>query len=501
MKTQSIGASEEELEKKREQRQEKKAAVKAAGPQRKSARAAVDEEVAAPKADHKGAKGSRSLPSRTKKAKAEDKLADHIKVEDLEAKVGSTTVADALEEAAAEAGDSPSALGKQNLRSAAQPKLVTGGVMRSYQLEGLQWLRSLYENGLNGILADEMGLGKTLQTISFIAFLREMGTNGPFLVAAPLSTLSNWVDEFHRFTPDIPVMLYHGSKDDRERLRSEHNFRNPGSASFPVICTSYDICMNDAKYLRNIDWKFIIIDEGHRLKNMNCKLIQELKTYPSANRLLITGTPLQNDLLELWSLLNFLMPEIFNNVAEFQSWFDFSALKDRDGHKEILSGERKSNLVTSLHAILKPFLLRRVKTDVETDLPPKREYILYAQLSAEQREIYKTILHGDIRQHLEQKVVDRINEASPRSSRSVSLKRKARSVESSPNKSTKGSRSSTPRSTRGRKSNRKSYKELDDEEWFDKLSEGESEHELDGDEIEEIERANTIKQASKCLRT
>ena len=130
--------------------------------------------------------------------------------------------------------------------------------MRSYQLEGLEWLTSLYENGLNGILADEMGLGKTIQTISFLAFLRSKKTYGPFLIAAPLSTLNNWVEEFARWTPGIPVVLYHGSKQDREYIRSE-KLVQPGSAVFPIVCTSYEICMNDRKYLAGYNWKYIVI--------------------------------------------------------------------------------------------------------------------------------------------------------------------------------------------------------------------------------------------------
>jgi ATP-dependent DNA helicase len=148
--------------------------------------------------------------------------------------------------------------GNKNVRSSRQPKEVTGGIMRKYQLDGLQWMKSLYENGLNGILADEMGLGKTVQTISLLAFLREMGTYGPFLVIAPLSTTTNWVDEFHKWTPTIPVALYHGTPKERAKLRSAH-FRDPQSPNFPVIVTSYEICMHDRRYLSLFEWQFIII--------------------------------------------------------------------------------------------------------------------------------------------------------------------------------------------------------------------------------------------------
>ncbi len=180
-----------------------------------------------------------------------------------EAGAGSISVAAALQEAAHEEAASRAPLGAAHheLRSARQPELMTGGVMRGYQLEGLEWLKSLYENGLNGILADEMGLGKTIQTIAFLAFLRSKRTYGPFLIAAPLSTLDNWVSEFAKWTPDIPVVLYHGTRQEREELRRQQ-LVNPGQPSFPVVCTSYEVCMNDRKYLANFNWKFIVIVSG-----------------------------------------------------------------------------------------------------------------------------------------------------------------------------------------------------------------------------------------------
>ncbi|KAF9910287.1 hypothetical protein BX616_010896 [Lobosporangium transversale] len=279
-----------------------------------------------------------------------------------------------------------------------QPKLVTGGILRDYQLEGVEWMVSLYENGLNGILADEMGLGKTLQTISFLAYLREKGVWGPFLVVAPLSTLANWVIEFERFVPGIPVELYHGTPEEREHKRN-HKLKKLDS-SFPIIVTSYEIVIRDRKYLSKYQWKYIIVDEGHRLKNMDCKLIRELKSYHSANRMLLTGTPLQNNLSELWSLLNFLLPEIFDDREGFQEWFDFSDINAKEGQERILGEESQSGIVTSLHHILKPFLLRRVKTDVEHSLPKKKEYLLYAPLTPIQKEWYDAALSRDIRNFL-----------------------------------------------------------------------------------------------------
>ncbi|KAF8426873.1 SWI/SNF chromatin remodeling complex component [Tirmania nivea] len=307
--------------------------------------------------------------------------------------IGDTTTSTTEALAAAADEGSGEKLGQQNqLRSARQPKLVTGGNMKPYQLEGLDWLCSLYENGLNGILADEMGLGKTLQTIAFLAFLREKGSFGPFLVIAPVNTLTNWVAEIERFTPDMPCVLYHGTPQERESIRSKR-LKKVGP-DFPIVCTSYELIMKDRKYLQRYSWAFIIIDEGHRIKNLNCKLIKELKTYTSANRLLLTGTPLQNNLAELWSLLNFLLPDIFDDLDVFQEWFDFSALREKEGLGQILEADRKTQIVQSLHAILKPFLLRRVKADVMTQLPPKREYVLYAPLTKEQKELYQALVDG-----------------------------------------------------------------------------------------------------------
>ena len=198
-------------------------------------------------------------------------ITNYFKKEDLEAKSGGKSVAEAMGEAVEEHNVKPSALGAQDLRSANQPLAVSGGVMRIYQLEGLSWLVSLFENGLNGILADEMGLGKTIQTIAFLAFLRDKGISGPFLVVAPLSTLSNWIEEFQRWTPSIPTVLYHGSPPQRSDIRRER-LKNENDEKFPVVCTSYEICMNDQKFLSQYNWKFIIIVSGYLHSTYNPSL-------------------------------------------------------------------------------------------------------------------------------------------------------------------------------------------------------------------------------------
>ncbi|KAJ2488180.1 putative ATPase [Coemansia sp. RSA 2050] len=284
-----------------------------------------------------------------------------------------------------------------------QPRLITGGIMRDYQLEGMEWLASLYENGLNGILADEMGLGKTLQTIAFLCFLRERQVWGPFLVLCPLSTLSNWASEFYRFTPTTPVLKYHGPPDERKEMRNKHLRRL--DENFPIVVTTYEIAMKDKQALQRFAWKFIIVDEGHRIKNMNCKLIRDLKSYQSTNRLLLTGTPLQNSLSELWSLLNFLLPDIFDDLDSFQEWFNFNDISEREGQTRIISEQTANSVVSKLHQILQPFLLRRLKVDVEKFLPPKREYLIACPMAPLQYEYYQAVRGPNLRGFLEEKFI------------------------------------------------------------------------------------------------
>lgn len=214
--------------------------------------------------------------------------------------------------------------------------------------------------------------------------------------------------------------------------------------------------------------------------------------------MILTGTPLQNNLSELWSLLNFLLPDAFADLEHFESMFDFSDVQDKDGHKQFITQERKTKTVASLHAILKPFLLRRVKTDVETHLPKKREYILYAPLSVQQKELYRKIKENDIRSYLEEKAIERINLAKPKKEKSTpitNLKRKAGSGTSTPNKSAKSSRSSTPatgtRSGR-RAAKNKAYTEVSDHEWFQKMEDSSESEEIDEAQQEEQERLNDI---------
>ncbi|KAG5535833.1 hypothetical protein RHGRI_023562 [Rhododendron griersonianum] len=282
--------------------------------------------------------------------------------------------------------------------------LLTGGKLKSYQLKGVKWLISLWQNGLNGILADQMGLGKTIQTIGFLAHLKGKGMDGPYLVIAPLSTLSNWVNEISRFTPSVNSIIYHGSKKERGEIRRKFMPRTT-TPKFPIVVTSYEVALSDArKHLRHYNWKYIVVDEGHRLKNSKCKLFKELKLLPVENKLLLTGTPLHNNLAELWSLLNFILPDIFSSLEEFESWFNLSGKCSNEATKEEIEENRKAQVVAKLHAILRPFLLRRMKSDVEQTLPRKKEIILYATMTEHQKNFKDHLINKTLETYLREKV-------------------------------------------------------------------------------------------------
>uniref|UniRef100_A0A0N4ZN96 ISWI chromatin-remodeling complex ATPase ISW1 n=1 Tax=Parastrongyloides trichosuri TaxID=131310 RepID=A0A0N4ZN96_PARTI len=258
------------------------------------------------------------------------------------------------------------------------PEYITGGIMRDYQIRGLNWLISLEENNINGILADEMGLGKTLQTISLLGYMKHYkGINGPFLIILPKSTLANWENEFNKWCPTISTVVLKGTSDERSDIINNKIL----TSKFEVLLTNYELVMKSMSVLQKFYWQYIIIDEGHRIKNDKSKLSECVRKLKSKNRLLITGTPLQNDLHELWSLLNFLMPEYFSDSEAFDSLF--SAENCLNNNDEI---------VKKLHKILQPFLLRRIKSDVETTLLPKKELKVYVNLSEMQRKYYQNIL-------------------------------------------------------------------------------------------------------------
>lgn len=220
---------------------------------------------------------------------------------------------------------------------------------------------SLHHNGLNGILADEMGLGKTLQTISFISYLKHYrDISGPHLVVVPKSTLQNWAREFERWTPDVNVALVSGSKEERQEIIQ--NRLIPGD--FEVCITSYEICLIEKSALKKFSFAYIVIDEAHRIKNVDSILSQIVRSFQSRGRLLITGTPLQNNLKELFALLNFICPEIFSDYSDLDSFLHKDDIDASD------DDEKNKKVVEALHKILRPFLLRRVKSDVEKNLLP-----------------------------------------------------------------------------------------------------------------------------------
>eukprot|EP00606_Chrysophyceae_sp_TOSAG23-5_P000848 GSChrysophyteH2.ASY1.ANO1.520.1 assembled CDS len=259
-----------------------------------------------------------------------------------------------------------------------QPSIITGGTLRPYQLEGLNWVIRLIENGINGILADEMGLGKTLQSISVIAYLNQyQDIPGPHLIMVPKSTLSNWMGEFKRWCPSIRTLKFHGTKEEREEISL--NELRPGR-------TQKELVNLEKHTLMKIGWRFLIVDEAHRLKNEASQFAQNIRLLQTQHRLLLTGTPLQNNLHELWALLNFLLPDVFTSAEQFDEWFNL----------DVDDTEAKERIIQQLHKLLRPFMMRRLKVDVEKTLPPKTETILFIGLSEAQKQVYKQVLLRDI---------------------------------------------------------------------------------------------------------
>ncbi|KAH8233259.1 chromatin-remodeling complex ATPase chain Iswi [Drosophila bipectinata] len=270
---------------------------------------------------------------------------------------------------------------KEIFRFDASPTYIKSGEMRDYQIRGLNWMISLYENGINGILADEMGLGKTLQTISLLGYLKHFKNQaGPHIVIVPKSTLQNWVNEFKKWCPSLRAVCLIGDQEARNTFIRD--VLMPGE--WDVCVTSYEMCIREKSVFKKFNWRYLVIDEAHRIKNEKSKLSEILREFKTANRLLITGTPLQNNLHELWALLNFLLPDVFNSSEDFDEWFNTNTCLGDDA------------LITRLHAVLKPFLLRRLKAEVEKRLKPKKEMKIFVGLSKMQRDWYTKVLLKDI---------------------------------------------------------------------------------------------------------
>ncbi|XP_024135189.1 chromodomain-helicase-DNA-binding protein 1-like [Oryzias melastigma] len=257
---------------------------------------------------------------------------------------------------------------------------LRGIQLRGYQLDGVQWLIQNLQNQQGCILGDEMGLGKTCQTISLLVYVAgALGNKGPFLVLSPLSVLENWRKELESFAPCLTVLCYKGDKDKRAEMQQQAR-----SQDFQVLLTTYELCLKDASFLRRWRWKVLVVDEAHRLKNQSSLLHQTLSEFSVDFRVLLTGTPIQNSLQELYSLLSFIQPSIFaaNDADSFVS--SYSAVQSQPA------------LASELQSVLEPFLLRRIKSEVAVDLPKKTELVVYHGMSALQKKYYKAILMKDL---------------------------------------------------------------------------------------------------------
>lgn len=270
-----------------------------------------------------------------------------------------------------------------------QPKLLNAQ-LKEYQLKGLNWLVNLYEQGINGILADEMGLGKTVQSISVMAYLAEKhDVWGPFLVVAPASTLHNWQQEIAKFVPEFKILPYWGSAPDRKVLRKfwdrKHSMYRK-DAPFHVCVTSYQLVVSDVAYFQKMKWQYMILDEAQAIKSSQSSRWKSLLGFHCRNRLLLTGTPIQNNMQELWALLHFIMPSLFDSHDEFSEWFS----KDIESHAQSNTKLNEDQL-KRLHMILKPFMLRRVKKHVQKELGDKIELDVFCNLTYRQRAYYTNL--------------------------------------------------------------------------------------------------------------
>ncbi|KMV65371.1 DNA/RNA helicase [Encephalitozoon cuniculi EcunIII-L] len=270
-------------------------------------------------------------------------------------------------------------VGETTTRYVPQPSILKC-TLKEYQLRGLNWLVSLYDKGINGILADDMGLGKTVQSISLLAHLYETEeVPGPFLVVTISSTLDNWAQEFARFLPSFRVCRFSGSPSERKELKKR--FKNSD-----VVITTYQTAVSDEKMLKKIKWQYMILDEAQAIKSSMSRRWKTLLSFKARNRLLLTGTPIQNSMQELWALLHFIMPTLFDSLNEFSDWFSKEIETSAIMKKTV---DEKS--LQRLHAILKPFMLRRHKSDVIHELGQKTQIDLYCDLSYRQKVLYKEI--------------------------------------------------------------------------------------------------------------
>ncbi|XP_037493790.1 protein CHROMATIN REMODELING 4 isoform X2 [Jatropha curcas] len=267
-----------------------------------------------------------------------------------------------------------------------QPKELKGGSLFPHQLEALNWLRKCWYRSKNVILADEMGLGKTVSACAFISSLYfEFKASLPCLVLVPLSTMPNWVAEFALWAPNLNVVEYHGCAKARAIIRqyewhgSDPNETNKKTAAykFNVLLTTYEMVLADSSHLRGVPWEVLVVDEGHRLKNSESKLFSLLNTFSFQHRVLLTGTPLQNNLGEMYNLLNFLQPASFPSLSSFEEKFN-----------DLTTAEK----VEELKKLVAPHMLRRLKKDAMQNIPPKTERMVPVELTSIQAEYYRAML-------------------------------------------------------------------------------------------------------------
>ncbi|XP_059480761.1 chromatin-remodeling ATPase INO80 [Neocloeon triangulifer] len=293
-----------------------------------------------------------------------------------------------LDEARAEAFPMVAPVIKLEYPEGKQPDMFRG-VLKHYQLKGVSWLANLYDQGINGILADEMGLGKTVQAIAFLCHIAEKYSIwGPFLVISPASTLHNWQQEFARFVPKFKVIPYWGNPQERRILRQfwANKDVHTEDASFHVVITSYQLVVSDIKYFNKVKWQYLVLDEAQAIKSTASIRWKSLLGFQCRNRLLLSGTPVQNSMAELWALLHFIMPMLFDSHDEFAEWFS----KDIENVAEN-KGSIDEKHLSRLHMILKPFMLRRVKKDVENELSDKIEIMVYCPLTSRQKLLYRAL--------------------------------------------------------------------------------------------------------------
>ena len=279
-----------------------------------------------------------------------------------------------------------------------QPKALAHGNLMPHQAHGLRWMARLTDNQMSGILADDMGLGKTVQTLALLAFLAEIRQQpGPHLVITPMSTLQHWCDEILQWLPSFRFLVYRGNASQLAAVEKE---TVSAGNKVNIVLTNYETMASHEAFLGNFPWYCLIVDEGHRIKNYKAHSSQVVRRLPCRHRLLLTGTPIQNSLRELWSLLSFVAPSSFSSLENFEQWFALPTPPslhlskgmeegEEDHEASILSQEEELLIIQRLHGVLRPFLLRRTKEQVLADLPPKTEIVLWLPLTRWQKVLYR----------------------------------------------------------------------------------------------------------------